>query len=94
MIYREIVMITVSIDEERLKDLLKSALSEVLEVCRDLVQDIVEEALEDSSQRAGARRKSISREENVHTMRLNSAPLNPIVGSRVLQSHFKRPAMP
>jgi hypothetical protein len=36
-----------TIDEERLKDLLKSALVEALKEHRDLVQDIVEEAMED-----------------------------------------------
>ena len=40
-------MVTATIDEERLKDLLKSALVEVLEEHRDLVQDIVKEAIED-----------------------------------------------
>ncbi|MBN1294883.1 MAG: hypothetical protein JXB48_23810 [Candidatus Latescibacteria bacterium] len=38
---------TIPIDEERLKDMLKSALVEALEEHRDLVQDIVEEAMED-----------------------------------------------
>lgn len=36
-----------SIDEARLKDLLKSAVVEALEEHRDLVRDIVEEAMED-----------------------------------------------
>jgi hypothetical protein len=36
-----------SVEEERLKDLLKSALVEVLEERRDLVLDLLEEALED-----------------------------------------------
>jgi hypothetical protein len=40
-------MSTVTIDEERLKDLLKSAIVEALEERRDLVQEIVEEAMED-----------------------------------------------
>ncbi len=40
-------MATATIDEEKLKDLLKSALVEALEEHRDLVQDIVEEAMED-----------------------------------------------
>ncbi len=40
-------MATATIDEEKLKDLLKSALVEVLEENRELVQDIVEEAMED-----------------------------------------------
>lgn len=37
----------VTIEEERLKDLLKSALVEALEERRDLVQEIMEEAIED-----------------------------------------------
>jgi hypothetical protein len=40
-------MATATIDEERLKDLLKSALVEALEEQRNLVQEIVEEAMED-----------------------------------------------
>lgn len=40
-------MATTTLDEERLKDLLKSALAEALEAHRDLVRDIVEEAIED-----------------------------------------------
>ena len=40
-------MATATVDEERLKALLKSALVEALEEHRELVQDIVEEALED-----------------------------------------------
>ena len=40
-------MATATVDEERLKDLMKSALVEVLEERRDLVREIVEEALED-----------------------------------------------
>ena len=40
-------MTTATIDEEKLKDLLKSALVEALEEHRGLVQDIVEEAMED-----------------------------------------------
>ncbi len=40
-------MATATIDEEKLKDLLKSALAEVLEEHRDLVQEIVEDAMED-----------------------------------------------
>lgn len=40
-------MATATVDEERLKDILKSALIEALEEHRELVQDIVEEALED-----------------------------------------------
>jgi hypothetical protein len=40
-------MATSTVDDERLKDLLKSALVEALEEHRELVQAIVEEALED-----------------------------------------------
>jgi hypothetical protein len=40
-------MATATIDEAKLKDLLKSALVEALEEHRDLVLDIVEEAMED-----------------------------------------------
>jgi len=40
-------MTHITIDDEKLKDLLKSALVETLEEHRDLVQDIVEEAMED-----------------------------------------------
>ncbi len=40
-------MTTATIDEEKLKDLLKAALVEALEENRDLVRDIVEEAMED-----------------------------------------------
>jgi hypothetical protein len=40
-------MATATVDEEKLKDLLKSALVEALEEQRDLVRDIVEEAMED-----------------------------------------------
>ena len=40
-------MATATIDEEKLKALLKSALMEALEEHRDLVQEIVEEAMED-----------------------------------------------
>ena len=40
-------MATATIEEEKLKDLVKTALIEVLETRRDLMQDIVEEAMED-----------------------------------------------
>jgi hypothetical protein len=36
-----------SIDDAKLKEMLKSAVAEVLEERRDLVKDIVEEAIED-----------------------------------------------
>ncbi|MGI8565823.1 MAG: hypothetical protein ACR2LZ_04985 [Pyrinomonadaceae bacterium] len=40
-------MTTATIDEERLKDLLKVAFVEALEEHRELVQEIVEEAMEE-----------------------------------------------
>jgi hypothetical protein len=40
-------MSTATIDEDRLKDLLKSAIVEVLEERKDLMRDAVDEALED-----------------------------------------------
>jgi hypothetical protein len=40
-------MATATIDEEKLKALVKSALMEALEEHRDLVREIVEEAMED-----------------------------------------------
>lgn len=40
-------MATASIDEDRLKDLLKSAMVEVFEERRDLMRDLIEEVLED-----------------------------------------------
>jgi len=43
----EAPMPTASIEENRLKDLLKSAIVEVLEERRDLVVEILEEAIED-----------------------------------------------
>jgi hypothetical protein len=60
-------MATATIDEERLKILLKSALVEALEEQRNLVQEIVEEAMEDIAlSRAieqGLGGKSVSRDE-------------------------------
>jgi len=40
-------MATATIEEGKLKDLIKTALIEVLETRRDLMQEIVEEAMED-----------------------------------------------
>ncbi len=40
-------MATATLDEKKLKKLVKSALAEVLEEQRTLVQDIVEDAIED-----------------------------------------------
>ncbi len=60
-------MSTVSIEEEKLKDLLKSAIVEALEERHDLVQEIVEEAMEDiglaCAIEQGFNSKSIPREE-------------------------------
>jgi len=60
-------MATATIDEERLKDLLKSAVAEALEEQRNLVREIVEEAMEDIAlSRAidqGRGSESASREE-------------------------------
>ena len=60
-------MTTVTIDEERLKDLLKSAMIEALEEHRDVVQNIMEEVLEDiglaHAIEKGLSSKSISRDE-------------------------------
>jgi hypothetical protein len=60
-------MSTPTIDEEKLKDLMKSALVEVLEEHRGLLRDIVEEALEDIALshaiEQGLDSKSVSRDE-------------------------------
>ncbi len=60
-------MAAATIDEEKLKDLLKSALVEALEEHRDLVQDIVKEAMEDIALthaiEQGLGGESVSREE-------------------------------
>jgi hypothetical protein len=60
-------MATATIDEEKLKDLLKSALIEAFTEHRDLVQDIVEEAIEDIALlhaiEQGLRSKAVSRDE-------------------------------
>lgn len=56
-----------SIDEQRLKDMLKSAVAEVFEERRDFVKEIVEEAMEDIAlMRAideGVRTETVSRSE-------------------------------
>ncbi len=41
------LMATTTIEEGKLKDLIKTALIEVLDARRDLIQEIVEEAIED-----------------------------------------------
>lgn len=60
-------MAAATIDEEKLKALLKSALVEALEEHRDLVQDIVKEAMEDIALahaiEQGLGSESVSREE-------------------------------
>ncbi|MGI8655192.1 MAG: hypothetical protein ACR2LC_08245 [Pyrinomonadaceae bacterium] len=60
-------MVAATIDEEKLKALLKSALVEALEEHRDLVQDIVKEAMEDIALthaiEQGLGGESVSREE-------------------------------
>lgn len=60
-------MATTTIDDGKLKDLIKTALVEVLESHRDLVQEIMEDAMEDLAfSRAineGMKSKKSSREE-------------------------------
>ncbi len=60
-------MATTTIDEEKLKDLIKTALIEVLESRRDLVQDIVEDAMEDlafsRAIKQGMESEKVSRED-------------------------------
>lgn len=57
----------ISIDDAKLKDLLKSAVAEVFEERREFVKEIIEEAMEDVAlARAideGASSKVVSREE-------------------------------
>ena len=58
-------MATTTIDDKKLKNLMKSALAEALKEQRSLVQDIVEDALEDVAMaraiEQGLRSKTISR---------------------------------
>ena len=65
-------MATATIDEEKLKDLMKSAFIEALAEHRDLVLDIVEEALEDISLsnaiEQGLESEAVSREEVFSTL--------------------------
>ncbi|WP_347275759.1 hypothetical protein [Candidatus Kuenenia sp.] len=60
-------MVQLSIDEKKLKDLLKETLLEVIEQKRDLLHDIVSEAIEDiaftNAIKEGEATESTSREE-------------------------------
>ncbi len=60
-------MVQLSIDEKKLKDLLKETLIEVIEQKKDLFHDIVAEAIEDiaitNAIKEGESTESISREE-------------------------------
>jgi hypothetical protein len=60
-------MDSLSIDEGKLKDLLKTAIMEVLQERKDLVRDLLEEALEDivlvRAIEAGEQTGTVSRDE-------------------------------
>ena len=60
-------MVQLTVDEKKLKDLLKETLIEVIEQKRDLFHDIVSEAIEDialtNAIKEGESTKSTSREE-------------------------------
>jgi hypothetical protein len=60
-------MSTLSVDEGRLKELLKTAIIEVLEERKDLVRDLLEEVLEDIALvraiEAGEQTETVSRDE-------------------------------
>jgi hypothetical protein len=60
-------MRSLSVDEGKLKDLLKAAIIEVLEERKDLVRDLLEEALEDivlvRAIEAGDQTGTVSRDE-------------------------------
>jgi hypothetical protein len=60
-------MNSLSVDEDKLKDLLKTAIMEVLEERKDLVRDLLEEALEDiglvRAIEAGEQTGAVSRDE-------------------------------
>jgi hypothetical protein len=60
-------MSSLSVDEGKLKDLLKAAIIEVLEERKDLVRDLLEEALEDiglvRAIEAGEQTGTVSRDE-------------------------------
>jgi hypothetical protein len=67
LVSREDDMSSISIDEGKLKDLLKTAIMEVLEERKDLVRDLLEEALEDivlvRAIEAGEQTGTVSRDE-------------------------------
>jgi hypothetical protein len=67
LICREDDMSSLSVDEGKLKDLLKAAIIEVLEERKDLVRDLLEEALEDivlvRAIEAGEQTGTVSRDE-------------------------------
>jgi hypothetical protein len=60
-------MSSISVDEGKLKDLLKTAIIEVLEERKDLMRDLLEEALEDivlvRAIEAGEQTETVSRDE-------------------------------
>ena len=60
-------MSSLSVDEGKLKDLLKTAILELLEERKDLVRDLLEEALEDivlvRAIEAGEQTRTVSRDE-------------------------------
>ena len=60
-------MSSISVDEGKLKDLLKTAILELLEERKDLVRDLLEEALEDiglvRATEAGEQTGTVSRDE-------------------------------
>ena len=60
-------MSRLSVDEGKLKDLLKTAILELLEERKDLVRDLLEEALEDivlvRAIEAGEQTRTVSRDE-------------------------------
>jgi len=60
-------MSSLSVDEDRLKDLLKTAIVEILEERKDLMRDLLEEVLEDIALvraiEAGEQTGTVSRDE-------------------------------
>jgi hypothetical protein len=65
-------MSSLSIDEGKLKDLLKTAIMEVLEERKDLVRDLIEEAFEDiglvRAIEAGEQTGTVSRDEVIKVL--------------------------